>query len=145
VQTTLGQLLVNDALPEDMRDYDRTLDKKSLGKLLGDVARRYPDRYRDISHKIANIGRQVAQDTGGFSFGLRHLRKSQASTDFRNQIEPKIHRILDDDTLDDNKREQLLIRTVGDRQKEQQEAVFNEAKANDNPLAHQLAGAGATR
>lgn len=142
MQTTLGQLLVNDALPEDMRDYDRTLDKKSLGKLLGDVARRYPDRYRDISHKIANIGRQVAQDTGGFSFGLRHLRKSQASTDFRNQIEPKIHRILDDDTLDDNKREQLLIRTVGDRQKEQQEAVFNEAKANDNPLAHQLAGAG---
>ena len=41
---TVGQLLVNDALPEEMRDYGRVLDKKGLTALLQEVAQKHPEQ-----------------------------------------------------------------------------------------------------
>ena len=42
------QLLVNESLPEDLRDYSRTYDKDSINELMTAVADRYPDRYAEI-------------------------------------------------------------------------------------------------
>lgn len=54
------QLLVNNALPPDLRDYSRELDAKSLGNLLADVARKYPDQYEGISKRLSDIGRKAS-------------------------------------------------------------------------------------
>jgi len=38
METTLGQFLINEVLPEDLRDYNRVLDKKGVDALLQKVA-----------------------------------------------------------------------------------------------------------
>ena len=136
--TTVGQLLLNDALPEDMRDYDRVMDKPAVAAVLREVAQRYPERYREISFKFADIGRRAAQESGGYSVGIQHLRKSKAGQQTRDRITAQVDKLLDDDSLDDKKREELILRAVGREIKPQQEAVFAEAQANENPLAHQI-------
>ena len=69
MKTTVGQLLINAALPEGLRDFSRTIDKKSLNKLLTSIHERYPDRYTDIVQKLNNVGEEIATADGG-SFTL---------------------------------------------------------------------------
>ena len=42
MDTTLGQLAINAALPEDLRDYNRVLDSRGVQGLLREVAGRFP-------------------------------------------------------------------------------------------------------
>lgn len=57
------QLLINDILPEDVRD-DYTFDKKSMGLLASRLAAKHPDKYQDIIHEIQNVGRNAAYHQG---------------------------------------------------------------------------------
>jgi DNA-directed RNA polymerase subunit beta' len=54
------QLLINSLLPEDLRDYNRVYDSKSIGKLLAEVAEKYPQRYAEIAGNIADVGRKAS-------------------------------------------------------------------------------------
>ena len=58
------QLLVNSQLPPDLRDYNRELDSKSIGSLMAEVARKYPDQYERISKSISDIGRKASYFQG---------------------------------------------------------------------------------
>lgn len=137
MQTTVGQILINESLPPDLRDYNRTLDKKGINDLLREVARRHPDQYRDVSHKLNQIGWLAAQESGGFSFGLQHLTKSKAAIKLRERLQREVAAALDDDKLTDKQRADLIIKTVGKEAESQQKDVFNEALAANNPLAFQ--------
>lgn len=138
LSTTVGQLLVNDVLPEDMRDYSRTLDKKALTDLLSEVAKRYPDRYREISHGLARVGRTVAYATGGFSFGLKHLRTSPAALAVRQKLQKELEAIADDDKLTDEQRARKILLAVGRASDGLQAKIYEESLAEGNPLAKQI-------
>lgn len=58
------QLLVNSQLPPDLRDYNREFDSKSIGSLMAEVARKYPDQYERISKAISDIGRKASYFQG---------------------------------------------------------------------------------
>lgn len=62
--TTVGQILVNDALPPELRDYARTLGKDETDDILGEIARTRPDEYRDICKRLVDLGRNGAFDEG---------------------------------------------------------------------------------
>lgn len=139
---TVGQFLVNETLPEELRDYERVLDKRGLTDLLREVAQEYPDRYRDISFALNEVGRQGAQESGSFSFGLRHLKTSKAAEKTRKRIRDRLTKILSRTDLDDTKMNEAIVRAVGSEMKPQQEAIMEEALADNNPLAMQvIAGA----
>lgn len=138
LNTTVGQLLINEALPEDLRDYNRVLDKKGARELLRQVATQHPERYRDVSFRLSTIGRRVSQETGGYSFGLEHMRKSVAGVKTRQKVLARLQRILDNDDLDDKKRGELIVKVLGREMKPQQEAIYKEALAAKNPLAMQV-------
>lgn len=138
LRTTVGQLLVNEALPEDLRNYKRTLDKKELSNLLTQLAEKHPDQYREVSHALANIGRRVAYRTGGNSFGVRHLRPSPAAVKIRQQIAKELQAIEADDSLTDDQRENKIIATVGRLSETQAKDIYDEQLAADNPLAKQV-------
>lgn len=106
--------------------------------MLREVAERHPEDYREITFKLAQLGHRVAQESGGFSVGVQHLRKSKAGLATRQRIEGQLQRILDDDSLDAKKRHELIIRAVGREIKPQQEAIFEEALQAGNPLAGQI-------
>ena len=138
IETTVGQFLVNEALPESMRDYGRTLDSKSLKQLLGDIARNHPEQYRDVTFKLNQVGQRAAQDEGGMSFGMRHLRKSPYANEDRKKVQAKLDQILADDSLSDIAREEHIIRAVGTDSESVMKGVLDEAIKSKNPLARQV-------
>ena len=99
IRTTAGQLLINESLPEDLRDYKRTLDSKGIKNLMREVAQRYPDRYVDVSKRLADIGREAATESGGTSIGPEHLSKAKAAIKYEAQIRAQLKQILDRDDL----------------------------------------------
>jgi hypothetical protein len=135
---TLGQLLINDTLPDELRDYNRVLDKKGMHALLQEVARKHPDKYREVSFKLNQIGLRAAQDQGGMSFGAKHLRRSKVANETRERILAKLQPVLADDSLTDKQREDKIVRVVGAESGPQQKAILKEAIENKNPLAMQV-------
>lgn len=142
LETTAGQVLVNSLLPEDLRDYSRTLDKKGVAALLRQVAERYPDKYRDISHRMGQLGWRSAYLTGGNSFSLANVSKSKISRTMQQELMGRLQGIIDDDNLTDKQREELIVRTTGESSDKIRDAVLKESYDEDNQLALQLKGAG---
>lgn len=73
MRTRAVQLLVNDSLPEHLRQYDRVLDSKALGRLLHSVALDAPDQYAKVVKSLGDIGRNAAYWQGE-SMGIDDLR-----------------------------------------------------------------------
>ena len=67
------QLMLNAGLPPDMRDYDRPVTAKGIGKLLHEVALKIPEQYSDIVKHLGDTGRNAAYWQGE-SMGLNDLR-----------------------------------------------------------------------
>jgi hypothetical protein len=131
-------MLVNDALPEDLRDHNRVLDKKGVHTLLQQVGRQHPEKYREISFALSQVGQRAAQDQGGMSFGMRHLKRSTVANQTRDRIQAKLGAILANDNLTDQQRNDQIVHAVGSESEAQQKAVLEEAIAGKNPLAMQV-------
>lgn len=134
--------MVNEALPEDMRDYERVLDKKNMGTLATQLAKKYPDRYREIMKKIHDISRDAAYTTGGLSMGLQDIRPTFASQQAQVKVRKQLRQILGDTNLSDDERKLRVLKLAAETQKQLVEDVYNEAKSADNPLVHQVIGGG---
>lgn len=138
LKTTLGQLIINETLPDDMRDYERVLDKKNMGTLATDLAKRYPERYRDVMKKIHDVSRDVAYTTGGLSMGLKDIRTTLAGKHAQLKVHKELRQILSDNGLSDKDRELRILKLAAETQQKLVEDVFNEARESNNPLAHQV-------
>ena len=136
--STVGQFLVNDALPPELRDYNRTWDKATMLNVMGELARNHPDEYRERSHRLLQLGWQAAQEKGGLSFGLKSLQTPPEVLAIRDKIRKSHRVILDDDTIDDNERQARISKLLASHMKSQQNAVLNSANAAENPLVQQV-------
>jgi hypothetical protein len=72
MRTKAINMLVDEALPEDMRDPQRQLDAKSVGRLLHMVATFHPEQYADVTKNIGDVGRDAAYWRGS-TIGLDDL------------------------------------------------------------------------
>jgi DNA-directed RNA polymerase subunit beta' len=136
--TTAGQLAVNLALPEDLRDYHRVLDKKGTEGLLRKVADLYPDEYRQIVHDISRVGYHSAYVTGGHSFGLRHMRQSLAGRQAQDKLAGQVAKIWHDPKLTSRQKELHTIELLLPQAQPLQDKNFQESLAEGNPLAMQV-------
>jgi DNA-directed RNA polymerase subunit beta' len=134
LKTTIGQLMLNRALPEDMRDHGRVLDKKGTRALLAEVQERYPEKYREISKELMDIGRDAAYSTGGLSFGLEHLAPGPVVKASRQRLTRRIREIQASNWSDDRKEEKIVEATAIEQDR-LQVGILEEGLANDNPLA----------
>lgn len=142
METTVGQLLINEALPEDMRDYTRILDKKGVDALMSELAAKHPEKYRDISFKLQQLAVQVIRSTGGNSFDITDITKADSARALRKDLSAKIDQFVDDDKLTSDERKQKITSLLRSVQKQDQKAIFDESLAQNNPLAIQILGAG---
>lgn len=138
LKTTLGQLLVNEALPPDMRDYTRTLDSNGVRELFQELAERHPQQYREVAKEISDAGRSAATASGGHSFGLRHLRTTTAARLSRQRMRRRMHDILTNEKWDDETKERKIIEAAQQEKDRLEKEVYEEALAHDNPLALQV-------
>ena len=135
---TAGQILVNEALPPDLRDYDRPLDKKGLKRLLTQVAQQYPDRYREISKRLNDLGRIVSQRTGGFSFGIEDLETPPEVKAEREKLQQDVRKILSNPDLSPEERDQQIAQAAADRMPAIQQQAYEGARRRGNPFAQQV-------
>jgi len=138
LNTTLGQLLINEALPEDMRDYNRELTKKNVRGLLSEVAARHPDDYRDIAKALSDVGRDAAYATGGQSFGLEDLLTPAAAQASRARMRRRMRDIFSNPKWDDDKKQEKVILAAGEERQRLVKEVMEEAEKLGNPLASQV-------
>jgi DNA-directed RNA polymerase subunit beta' len=138
VKATIGQLLVNEALPEKYRDYNRVMDGKTVQKILQDIAENDPDNYRPVLKKMFDVGRDVAYTTGGFSFGLDSLSTAVSAKKANLEIKAKVRDIQRNPLLDDKAKNDKIIETVLGYQSKLEKDIMEESKAEQNPLALQV-------
>ena len=140
---TLGRLLLDRALPEDMRGRDDlVLDKKGVANLFDELARRHPEKYREVAKALTDVGRDVAQATGGFSFALNHLSPSPAGEQVKARLRQELDAIHRNPAYSPEVREKAVTDLLARYQKPLESAVFDESKAEGNPLAHQVENVG---
>lgn len=137
LKTTIGQLLINQALPPDMRDYTIKLDKKGTAKLFQTLAEKYPEEYRAVSKKLMDIGGRFAAESGGFSFGIHHLKTPTEVKTLKEELKKNVYKIIASD-LPDKEKQQKIIQTVVDKTKELETKTYDITLSSKNPLALQV-------
>ena len=139
METTVGQLLINELLPEDMRDYDRPLDKKMIQKIFTELADRYPDRYAEISQKFHSLAANAMTEWGGeASLNLEAFRAPKEVVALRGELKDKIDKISDSKMSEDDK-EKAIVSTVSDYTDNMEKVNFEAGTRSNNPLALQVA------
>jgi DNA-directed RNA polymerase subunit beta' len=138
LKTTLGQLLINNALPPDMRDYNRVLNKKNVVSMATDIAKKYPEKYRDIMKELQDIGAETAYTTGGLSVGLDAVSATIAAKKKQHEVKQQLRSVLADRSLSDKARNLKILEITSKAQSELVDSVYNEAQEQDNPLFHQV-------
>lgn len=142
LKTTLGQLLINEALPPDLRDYDRVLNKKTTSALATELAQKHPDKYRDVMKRLHDVALDSAYTTNGLSFGLKDIRSTLASQRARQSVGLSLRGILSDRSLTAEQRKTKILQMAANAQSKLVDDVYNEAVEQDNPLVHQIIGSG---
>lgn len=134
MQTTVGQLLINEALPEDIRDHSRMLDKKGLKDLMRQVAEKHPEQYAEIVSKLMNVG-QSAATTGNFSFSLKDFQPPQSKRDAVAELRIKSRAIIEDTKMDEKARQNKLVTMLGGRLDSLIPQVLDDAHRSGSKLA----------
>lgn len=138
MQTTVGQLLVNDALPEELRDYGRTLTNKEADAVLAALAQKYPDRYKDVSLQLMGLGREAAY-SGGATLALSDMvLPVEERAEMIAHVRKQAKAIMDDPKLSKDEKQQALAGVYDQARKFLTDQTYERGVAADNPFAVQV-------
>jgi DNA-directed RNA polymerase subunit beta' len=138
-QYTYGQLALARILPEDVYTPGQQIDKSSIKDILAQVAERYPDRYKEISHNLLKLGRDVGVSFGGASFGIDNLATPLQAAKRRQEIRKKIQAVYEKNSPNRNDEVNSILDSYLATDADETAA---EAEKEENPLVFQLKGAG---
>lgn len=133
---TPGQLLVNEALPPELRDYTRTLGQDEINALLGQLAREHPERYREVCWKLVQLGRNAAFDEGS-TITLNDLVPVVDKRPLLDEVKRQEQAILSDSRLTQAQKDDAIEALYGEATKRLTDETYSNALANNNPFAIQ--------
>lgn len=150
LETSVGSVVINSMLPEDMRDPYRVWDKKTMAKTLTELARKHPEQYKEVSHKLLQFGYRSAYLTGGQSFRMKDITEGKAVAGIRDKIRQETQNILakwykQGVTSDDPRVMKEIVNNTMKYHKQLNDAVMEERKSEDSPFYHQAVGTGAQK
>lgn len=135
---TVGQLLVNDALPEDMRVTGQ-LTKTSTRELFGALARKYPDQYADILKRVSDVSKEAATYYGGVaSLGLEDLRLPPRMQAYRKDLRQRVHAIGQRRDLTPRQKNDAIVAMVRKAMPVVQGMLRTEFAGRDNAYAEAM-------
>lgn len=135
---TVGQIIVNDCLPPEFRDYERVLDSGGLETLLQRIAHERPEIYSEVTKRLMDIGNDAAFDEGVT------LRLSDCETGFDKTPYLKIvadaeDAIENDKSLSPSEKSKALGEVYSKVQSSIEKGVFDTELKKRNQLALQVA------
>ena len=107
--TTVGQVLVNDALPPRFRDYGRVMDSKGIESVLEAIAREDPDSYAEVTKRLMDIGNAAAYDTGT-TIRLSDLRPAYDKRPILQALDIAEAQIRNDKNLPDAQQSEMVAK-----------------------------------
>ena len=134
--TTIGKLLVNQILPEEFQT-DATLDKDAADALLARIAEKYPDRYREISHRLMQLGADTVY-TEGTTLRLSDTRVPIDKRALLEHVKQQSRRIAADKDLTPAQKEEALAGVFSAVQDELKKQTYAASLAAGNPFALQV-------
>lgn len=138
LKTTVGQLVVNEALPPKYRDYERVLIGPELDDLLARIGQEDPGKYREITHKLVQLGRE-ASFREGTTLSLDDL---QPPAKFRQEVfdhvEAQEAKIAADTAMSPADKREALTKVHELAQKLIVDKTYDLALKAKNPLALQI-------
>lgn len=137
---TMGQHMLAKLLPPDAYQPGEVIDKKSINRILGTVAEKYPERYKETLSQLVSFGKDTAKSLGGGSFGVSDLATPPQAAARRQELEAQIRNILE--TVPPALRAKAIIQAVSAVQKDDASKLVAELEQQGNPLADILKGAG---
>ena len=137
--TTAGNLLFEDVVPQQFREgHEGALDAGSIKSILQRVADQEPHRYRDISHKLLQLGMRASTETDT-SFGLEDLHSPIDKASLLRQVEAQEDGIFANKSLTPKQRENELIKLYAHHSGKTPGLVFDAAMARGSNLAKMVA------
>lgn len=136
--TTVGQVLVNDALPPRFRDYERVMDSKGIESVLEEIAREAPEEYAAVTKRLMDVGNSAAYDTGT-TIRLSDLRPSYDKRPLLQAIDIAEQQIRADKTLTDAQKSEMIEKLYDKANSRIMEETYNAELARKNQLALQVA------
>lgn len=136
--TTVGQVLVNDALPPRFRDYERVMDSKGIETVLEAIAHEAPEEYAGVTKRLMDIGNSAAYDTGT-TIRLSDLRPSFDKRPILQAIDIAEKQIRADKTLTDAQKSEMVEKLYDKANSRIMEETYNAELAKKNQLALQVA------
>ena len=135
--TTPGQLLVNSVLPEEYRDHTRTLGQDEVDALMQRVALEHPEKYREISHALVQLGRNAAFDEGS-TITLDDLVPVVDKKPLLDLVRKQEAAIRKDRRLTDEQKDDAISTLYGEATKRITDETYKAAIGNNNPFAVQV-------
>lgn len=142
METTIGQLLINQALPKELRDYRRTLNKSAVVDLSTRLATDYPDKYPELVQKLNSIGMDASILNGGYSVGVDDLISFPEIEGQIAKIRRQATAIRANKSLSQEQKNKQLVAYLQDEQPKLMAALEARAKQSSNPLAAHTFGIG---
>lgn len=136
--TTVGQVLVNDALPPRFRDYERVMDSKGIESVLEQIALEAPEEYSGVTKRLMDVGNAAAFDTGT-TIRLSDLRPAYDKKPVLQAIDVAEDKIRNDKTLTNAQKSEMIEKLYDKASARITEDTFNAEFARRNQLALQVA------
>ena len=137
MKTTIGQVLVNDALPERFRDYNRVLGADEIEDLLKRVIKEDPDAYRDISFKLMQLGNRAAFEEGT-TLHLSDIAPPFDRKPLYDELDREEAIIRSDKRLTDDEKRDALSELYDKAYAATKDRAYNAASASGNGFAMQV-------
>jgi DNA-directed RNA polymerase subunit beta' len=106
--STIGRILVDDALPPGLRG-NRTLDKRGVGEVFTELAEKHPHKYVEILQSLNDIGRQASTEYGNeASLSLADLSLPPRMRAYRKQLQERLDVIAQSDLPREEKNKRII-------------------------------------
>lgn len=139
-EMTAGQVMLSEFLPPDVYTPGQTLDKKGIAQLMGDIARKHPERYEELSYKLIRLGLKTGESTGGASFSLKDLSPARVAVARAKRVRHELGKLHDQ--YQGKEREEKVVAYLQSESEKQTREILEESVADGNKFALQLNGAG---
>jgi len=137
LQCTVGQLLVNEILPPELRDYNRVMGLDEMEQVLATVAKDYPEKYRDISAKIMRLGNRGSVE-GGVTLRLSDTLPTFDRSVIYKMLDKQEDRIRANKSLSDDEKQTLINDLYTQMTGAMFDNAYETALKKKNPFALQV-------
>ncbi len=136
MQTTVGQLLVNEAIPEEYRDYTVPFTKKRSSEIAAKVAAKGDgETYRDMQLKMHQIGSLALRTAGReASISIRDLRIPPKTKRMHDILRKRVFDIASDRDLTQDQKEVRIVNLIEKNSEKLTKTLMDELVETGNPL-----------